>query len=457
MKKKILIAVVAVICLLSMVLAGCSNIKIENVDEDVIKVLQDAIANSEQYSTYYIREKTNTNPKNIASNEMLEYLLNVQSDKDLPEKEKVAGVDKTKINFSVKTTKGITESTDSFIIGNSLPKGIKASDAKAEDYKLYAFETYKQSATAPVFTRTCREIPDAFAYVTPTKVNLSDYTIANALLPLKSLAKDDIVMSAKGNKKQGKVTTYVLTVTNEAHEYNKHGELKVMLYTDKGKTRVMSVTSTDEKYTLDVMYQGPKIDIPNYDSFSESDNKIDVVSNRSDGMIELYAKDADGEYVFERLINPGDVNNSSTDKKVNNGKITTVESAVNWGYEYTEVVIEKYIDENGEEVSGHFFIKTSNIVQTKKDLTSLIPMAAAVVAIIALLLALMALFKIKKQNKELTAQIKAITGETDEETAEVENAEGLDSVEEEQTTEAKEEVQVSEENTDKVAEEKTEE
>ena len=51
MKKKILLAVVAIICLLSMVLAGCSNIKIENVDEDVIKVLQDAIANSEQYST----------------------------------------------------------------------------------------------------------------------------------------------------------------------------------------------------------------------------------------------------------------------------------------------------------------------------------------------------------------------------------------------------------------------
>ena len=48
MKKKILLAVVAIICLLSMVLAGCSNIKIENVDEDVIKVLQDAIANSEQ-------------------------------------------------------------------------------------------------------------------------------------------------------------------------------------------------------------------------------------------------------------------------------------------------------------------------------------------------------------------------------------------------------------------------
>ena len=76
MKKKILIAVIAVICLLSMVLAGCSNIKIENVDEDVIGVLQDAIKNSEtNYSTYYIREKINSNPKNIATNERTEYMV----------------------------------------------------------------------------------------------------------------------------------------------------------------------------------------------------------------------------------------------------------------------------------------------------------------------------------------------------------------------------------------------
>lgn len=470
MKKKILIAVVAIICLLSMVLAGCSNIKIENVDEDVIKVLQDAIANSEQYSTYYIREKTNTNPKNIASNTMEEYLLNVQSDKDLLDKEKVAGVDKTKINFSIKTTKGITESTDSFIIGNSLPKSIKASDANAEDYKLYAFETYKQSKTAPVFTRTCKEITNAFDYVAPTGVKLSDYTMANALLPLKSLTKDDISMAEKGNKKQGKVTTYVLTVTNEAHEYNKHGELKVMLYTDKGKTRVMSVTSTDEKYTLDVMYQGPKIDIPNYDNFSESDNKIDLVSTRSDGMVELYKVDANGQYVFEGLINPTDVNNTATKKgEANNGKITTVESAVNWGYEYTEIVVEKYTDESGKEISGHFFIKTSNIVQTKKDMTSLIPLAAAVVAIIALLLALMALFKIKKQNKELTKKIKALTGEVDEDAEEdnIETAENSEVIEDTNASEIIEETQVEQlpeneeevtESSDaEVAEEKTEE
>ena len=69
MKKKILLAVIAVVCLLSMVLAGCSNIKIENVDTDVIGVIQDAIKNSETgYSTYYIREKFNTDPKNITTN-----------------------------------------------------------------------------------------------------------------------------------------------------------------------------------------------------------------------------------------------------------------------------------------------------------------------------------------------------------------------------------------------------
>ena len=48
----------------------------------------------------------------------------------------------------------------------------------------------------------------------------------------------------------------------------------------------------------------------------------------------------------------------------------------NWGYEYTEIVVEKYeiTDEQGnkiDEISGHFFIKTSNIVKTQKDMTSL--------------------------------------------------------------------------------------
>ena len=131
MKKKVLIAVVALICLLSMVLAGCSNIKIENVDNDVIKVLQDAIKNSEtNYSTYYIREKTNSDPKNITKNEMIEYMLNVQADDG-----SIEGVNNTKINFSIKYTKGITESTDTFIFGNSLSKNVKAKSAKASDYK----------------------------------------------------------------------------------------------------------------------------------------------------------------------------------------------------------------------------------------------------------------------------------------------------------------------------------
>ena len=67
------------------------------------------------------------------------------------------------------------------------------------------------------------------------------------------------------------------------------------------------------------------------------------------------------------------------------------------------------------------------------------------------------MFKIKKQNKELTAQIKAITGETDEENAETETAEGVDDVEDGNLAEVSDEAQVSEENTDKDAEEKTEE
>ena len=276
--------------------------------------------------------------------------------------------------------------------------------------------------------------------------------MASALAPLKSLTADDIKISEKGSKKQGKVSTYVLEVTNKDHEYSKWGELKVMLYTDKKETRVMSVSSTAGTYTLDVMYQGPKIDIPNYDNFSESDNQITLNSDRSDGLVALYQYNKtidenqpvdETEIVYAKTINPLAV----ADFKVEEDgitytyKITTVESAVNWNYEYTEINIRIVgIDKDGNEVIysgedpngyvGHYFVQTKNILKTKKDMSSMIPMAAAIVALIALLVALLALFKIKKQNKELTSKIKALSGETDEEEiiidAEVETTENVE-------------------------------
>ncbi len=457
MKKKVLIAVVALICLLSMVLAGCSNIKIENVDNDVIKVLQDAIKNSEtNYSTYYIREKTNSDPKNITKNEMIEYMLNVQADD-----KSIEGVNNTKINFSIKYTKGITESTDTFIFGNSLSKNVKAKSAKASDYKWYVFENYKVSKNAPVFTKDCSKLDfnDTFNYKTKytenggkTNVSINEFTMESALAPLKSLTADDIKISEKGSKKQGKVSTYVLEVINKDHEYSKWGELKVMLYTDKKETRVMSVSSTAGTYTLDVMYQGPKIDIPNYDNFSESDNQITLNSDRSDGLFALYQynKPIDEnqpvdktEIVYAKTINPLAVADFKVEEDgiIYTYKITTVESAVNWNYEYTEINIRIVgIDKDGNEVIysgedpngyvGHYFVQTKNILKTKKDMSSMIPMAAAIVALIALLVALLALFKIKKQNKELTSKIKALSGETDEEEiiidAEVETTENVE-------------------------------
>lgn len=474
MKKKILLAVIAVVCLLSMVLAGCSNIKIENVDTDVIGVIQDAIKNSETgYSTYYIREKFNTNPKNITTNERTEYMLNVQADD-----ESIEGVNNTKINFSIKYTQGITESTDTFIFGSSLSKNVKAKSAQPSDYKWYRFENYKVSKNAPVFTKNSTEIKfdDTFNFKTTynenggkKNVNMSDYTMINALSKLKSLTKDDIKVSEKGNAKQGKVTTYVFEVTNKDHEYSKWGELKVMLYTDKKVTRVMSVTSVNEMYTLDVMYQGPKIDIPNYDNFSESDNQITLTSDRSDGLVALYKKEADNNIAFDSAINPielaeYELTEGEGDNKVTyTYKVTTVESAVNWDYEFTEIIVKlvrydndgKEIEYTGDETKlpyalGHYFVQTKNIVKTQKDFSSMIPLAAAAVAVIALLLALIALFKVKKQNKELTKQIKAISGDTDEEEiiidAEVEQTETTENQKE--TAKIKEEVDTTIETTE---------
>lgn len=464
MKKKILIAVVSVICLLSVILAGCSTIQIADIDKDFIGVINKAIQSSEKYTTFYIREKFNSDPTNIAINETTEYLLNWQADD-----KSIAGVDNTKVNLTIKHIKGIDEYSDTFTFGQSLKKGLSAKKAKAEDYKFYVFENYKQSSTAPVFTKSCRpfSISDIDAYVTPQgtgDVNLQNYKIANALSSLAELTKDDVKINEKKCVKKGKVTTYVFEVTKEGHKYKQYGEMQVLVYQNKDESRIMAVSSLNEKYTLDVMYQGPIINIANYDTFQESDNKIDIFSTRSDGMVELYEKYSNGEYRFVGLINPADVNNTATKKgEENNGKITTVESAVNWSYEYTEIVLNNYKDSENNDLSGHYFIKTSNIVQTKKDFTSLIPMAAAIVAIIALLIALVALFKIKKQNKELTKQIKVLSGEAEEESIEEqsqtaeENADGVEeatednqAVEETQQNQAEETVAV--EVTDKAPE-----
>jgi len=94
----------------------------------------------------------------------------------------------------------------------------------------------------------------------------------------------------------------------------------------------------------------------------------------------------------------------------------------------------------------------------------MIPLAAAVVALIALLVALMALFKIKKQNKELTRQIKALSGETEEEIiidAEVEQPEQVETIktnedEIKETTEDNAELKTEAEKTEDNAEVKTE-
>lgn len=485
MKKKILVAVMAVICLLSMVLVGCSNIQVNDIDTDVIKVFQDAIANSEAYETYYVRERIDTDPKNVTKNKRTEVMLNYQADD-----KSIDGVNNFKANFSVKHTVGITEYTDSFIFGNSLPKNIKAKNANPSDYKLYVFENYKLKSTAPAFTRTSRPITidEMNAYTNPLGRNFSDYTIKNALNPLRSLTASDVkivnkgdevngIKIDKGSMKQGKVTTYVIEVINENHDYFGKGALSVQIYTDKKVSRIMSISSADATYTLDVMYQGPKIDIPNYDNFDNSDNIINVFSDRSDGLLVLYTKDSDGEMIFGETIDPVELSNKKV-VVVENGNeveysyvITTVESAVNWAYEYTEVLIRLVVlDEDGNIVKEikddrneyladeSIYIQTKNITK-KKDMMSMIPMVAAIVAVIALLLALFALLKIKKQNKELTRKINALIGnDSSDETiidAEVIDTNADDIKELETTTEDNAKAEVAQEVAEEVKAEDT--
>lgn len=418
MKKKLLVVVLCLVCLISTLLAGCTPaIDVSNVEQNVIKVFQDAIAKSIEDSadTYFIKEREiDGDPKDIAKAKMTEYKFNYVADD-----KSIEGVVNNKAQLDVIHTKGIESYTDTFQFGQSLKNGVK--DAKASDYKAYAFQTFKKTENAPKHTKDAREIDinSITSFETLNGIKINDFTMASVLAPLKELTAKDIKIDAKYKKenyKKGKVSYFGFEVTKEGHEYFNKGLIKVQIFEGK----VMRVMTADEKYILDCMYQGPKMYTPNYDTFTESGVVISVVSDRTDGMIALYK---DENYSEPILVNPEDLEGDKV--------LKLVEPAVNWNNTFTEVIY------NGD----HYFIATKNIVNNSFDINSLIPMAGLVVGLIALVVAIIAIFKLRKKNKLLTKRIDALAGVAqDVETEQAEEVADNEQVEEVSTEEASEEL-----------------
>lgn len=431
MKKKLIIGVISVLLLLSVAFAGCTpKIDITKVDENVIDVFQKAIAESVKSETFYVklREKTDT--------KMTEYKLNVEKDD-----KSIEGVNNKKVKFEVIHTKGIDAYTDTFIFGQSLPTSIKAKAAKASDYKAYVFSQYKKSETAPKHSKAAKEmdIIDFESFVTETGVAVQDYTMATVLEPLKELTKDDITFdkdTEKDNFKKGKVSNFAFKVVKEGHPYTGKGIIKVQVFEGK----IMRIMTADEKFIVDTMYQGAKISIPSYDTYTESGIEIKLQSDRTDGMIAVYEKE---EFSQEgngmTLVNPKEVT------------FELVDSVVNYNNTFTEI---KYIvyDADGNEVSSeHGFILTKNIVNESFDFASLIPIGGLILGALGLIVALLALLKLKKTNKLMSKRVDALSTTEDDLLNDVEQADN-DSNEESNDTDTAtdnvENVQESAENTD---------
>lgn len=448
MKKKILIAVVSVILILSAVLAGCASIDVtskENIDKNVIKIFQDAIKKSEDTAkagNYYIKKLEKEVDKEGKIIKTIEYKMNFKKDdKSIP------GVDNTKLNLDIHHTIGLESFVETYTFGQSVSGDIKAKDIKPSDYKPYMLMKYKKTENAAVFTRNAEElkkgIQDYINQSVPSslvaadsKIAIKDFSMESVLAPLKALTKDDIAFESKdektnkilknGNYVKGDVQHFAFIVTKEGHPYAKMGAMQVQVFNG----RISRVMSADEKNILDTMYEGPKLNIPSYDLFMESGVEVSIVSDRTDGLVALYQYEEDNMNLkVVKLVNPKECAQNEKEK------IALVESAVNWNNTYTEVIYQ------GEK----YFVATKNIENNSTDWGSMIPYAAVAVALIALILALMAMSRIKKQNKALTAQIKALSGETAE-------AEVVEAVAEENANEV-----VEVEETTETAEEKVEE
>lgn len=444
MKKKLLIAVLSVVLVLATVLAGCTPAidvsSLEKIDENMINVFQNAITesiNTANAGNYYIKQQTKELDKNDKPIKTIEYRMNFKKDD-----ETIAPVDNTKLKLDIIHTIGLESFTESYTIGQAVKSDVK--NVQPSDYKPYIFSNYKKTENSAVFTKEARELTNGIqdyinqevassAVSSDKKIAIKDYTMESVLAPLKELTKDDIAVTSEnketnkvlknGNFTKGKVQHFAFLVTKKGHPYAEYGVIQVQVFNKK----ISRIMSADEKHILDTMYEGPKLGVPNYDTFTQSGVEVAIVSDRTDGMVALYDYAEDGlNLEIVALVNPKEVSQNAEEE------ITLVDSAVNWNNTYTEVVYK----------GARYFIQTKNIVNNSTDWNGMIPMIALVVALLALIFAFVALRRIKKQNKALTKEIKILKGE--EVVAEVAENE----VAGEQTNEAVETSVACEENVD---------
>lgn len=253
--KKIFALMLALILLLTSmvsVLVGC-NVVISN--EEGMKLLQEAINASMSSDNYYLKEKTNV------GDSITENTLNVKKNND-----------KTKYDSkSLKYVNAYTENAlaktvyKEWLAGNSLSESIKPKNAKPEDYKSYLFHMEPNISEAKEFNL------DNF-YQT---ADIERMKISNMVKPLSEISIEEMdfafeqaateFMGAKtkgGITRKGQVTYYIFKVKDQNHPYAKYDFVEVhVLY-----GRITKIANGNDKYKVDITYEGPNTTIPSYDA-----------------------------------------------------------------------------------------------------------------------------------------------------------------------------------------------
>lgn len=265
MKKKIIIAITAIVMVvtLALVLVGCNKpIAIA----DGVELLQKAIDETVATESYYL--KVREKGTHGTADSYTEYRTNIKTN-DTSGKSKY---DTTQINVEkYEYVSVVTQISNSWLYGYSLSKDIKPKKASAEDYIPSIFTKEGGDVRSVATNKT---VEDYWALP-----ETSGHDIKNAIANLQTIDFNEMDFTQKivtgenafgqpvytqcGITQSGKVTFVRFKVVDKTNKLSNYPAIQITLL--NGKISSIMSLGDNEKYRVDIVYQGPKLTTPNYD------------------------------------------------------------------------------------------------------------------------------------------------------------------------------------------------
>lgn len=265
MKKKLIIAITAIVMVvtLALVLVGCN--KPISID-DGVKLLKEAIDKTVATESYYL--KVREKGTHGTADSYIEYRTNIKTN-DTSGKSKY---NTTQINVEkYEYVSVVTQISNSWLYGYSLSKDIKPKKAVETDYIPTIFTKEGGDVRSIAINKTEEEywaLPDT-----------NGHDIKNAIADLQTIDFDEMDFTQKivtgenafgqpeytqcGITQSGKVTFVRFKVVDETNKLSNYPAIQVTLL--NGKISSIMSLGDNEKYRVDIVYQGPKLTTPNYD------------------------------------------------------------------------------------------------------------------------------------------------------------------------------------------------